>query len=255
MQLDPTAHAAGVRLVAFESIGSTNAEALARARAGERGPLWITAGSQSEGRGRRGSPWHSPPGNLYATLLLSEPSRLEVAPQLSFVTALAVRDALLQCAPKLVPVLKFKWPNDVLLAGSKLAGLLIEGENGPRFVVAIGVGVNCASHPEQMPYPATSLAAAGAPVAPPMLFAALTATMQQRLAQWQAGGGFAAIRADWLARAAGLGEDIRVRLPERELAGRFHGLDAAGRLLLQRPDTPIEVVTAGEVFSLGVNGR
>jgi BirA family biotin operon repressor/biotin-[acetyl-CoA-carboxylase] ligase len=255
MQVDPTAHAAGVRHIAYESVGSTNAEALARARAGERGPLWITADGQSEGRGRRGSQWLSPPGNLYATLLLSEPSRLEIAPQLSFVAALAVRDAVTQCAPKLVAVLKFKWPNDILLAGAKLAGLLIEGESGPRFAVAIGIGVNCASHPDDMPFPATSLAAAGAPVTPSHLFSALTATMQQRLAQWQAGGGFGAIRADWLARAAGLGEDIRVRLPERELAGRFHGLDAAGRLLLQRPDTPIEVVTAGEVFSLGVHGR
>jgi BirA family biotin operon repressor/biotin-[acetyl-CoA-carboxylase] ligase len=255
MQVDPTARAAGVRHIAFDTIGSTNAEALARAREGQRGPLWITAGSQSAGRGRRGSQWQSPPGNLYATLLLSEPSRAETAPQLSFVAALAVRDAVLQCAPKLVPVLKFKWPNDILLAGAKLAGLLIEGESGPRFAVAVGIGVNCASHPEQTSFPATDLAAAGAAVAPPLLFSALTGAMQQRLAQWQAGAGFGAIRADWLARAAGLGEDIRVRLPERELAGRFHGLDAAGRLLLQRPDTPIEVVTAGEVFSLGANGR
>src|SRR5664279_213167 len=94
MQLDPTARAAGVRHISLESVGSTNAEALERARWRERGPLWITALSQSAGRGRRGSMWTSPPGNLYASLLLSEPSPKPLAPQLSFVAALALHDAL-----------------------------------------------------------------------------------------------------------------------------------------------------------------
>ncbi len=91
---------------------------------------------------------------------------------------------------------------------------------------------------------------AGALVAPEALFAALAAAMQRRLGQWQSGEGFAAIRADWLARAAGLGEDIRVRLPERELSGRFRGLDEAGRLQLEQPNGLVSV-TAGEVFALG----
>ena len=90
---------------------------------------------------------------------------------------------------------------------------------------------------------------AGAVVAPEALFAALSAAMLRRLAQWQRGAGFAAIRADWLARAAGLGEDIRVRLPEREIRGRFHGLDEAGRLLVEQPGG-LATVTAGEVFGL-----
>ncbi len=80
---------AGARHITYETLGSTNAEALVRARAGERGPLWITAKSQTAGRGRRGSHWVSPAGNLYATLLLTEPSAAELAPQLSFVAALA----------------------------------------------------------------------------------------------------------------------------------------------------------------------
>jgi BirA family biotin operon repressor/biotin-[acetyl-CoA-carboxylase] ligase len=240
---------AGVRHKAYETLGSTNAEALALARAGERGPLWITAQSQSAGRGRRGNVWASPPGNLYATLLLSEPSPPEFAPQLSFVAALALHDAIASCAPQVGPLLKVKWPNDLLLGGAKLAGILIEGENEPRFVVAIGLGVNCAAHPDGTPYPATDLAAAGALVTPGQMFDALAAAMQVRLTQWQRGADFAGIRADWLKRAAGLGQDIWVRLPERELSGRFQGLDDAGRLLVMEQGG-IATITAGEVFDL-----
>jgi BirA family biotin operon repressor/biotin-[acetyl-CoA-carboxylase] ligase len=241
---------AGVRHVSYETLGSTNAEALALARAGERGPLWITAKTQSAGRGRRGSAWVSPPGNLYATLLLNKPSAPPQAPQLSFVAALALHDALSLCAPQLGSVLKVKWPNDLLLGPAKLAGILIEGESEPEFSVAIGIGVNCFSHPPDTFHPATNLAAAGALVAPERLFDALASAMTQRAAQWRRGQGFASIRADWLSRAAGIGEAIMVRLPERELAGRFQGLDAAGRLLLDGPDG-ITHVAAGEVFSLG----
>src|SRR5690606_17114565 len=105
---------AGVRTREYETLGSTNAEALALARAGERGPLWVTARSQSAGRGRRGAAWVSPPGNLYASLLLADapPAR---APQLSFVAALAVHDAVAQVAPDMAPRLRLKWPNDLLL--------------------------------------------------------------------------------------------------------------------------------------------
>jgi BirA family biotin operon repressor/biotin-[acetyl-CoA-carboxylase] ligase len=241
---------AGVRHITYDTLGSTNAEALVRARAGERGPLWISASTQSAGRGRRGSTWVSSPGNLYATLLLTEPSPPDVAPQLSFVAALALHDAVAECAAQLGPLLKVKWPNDLLLGGKKLAGILIEGESDPVFAVAIGIGVNCAAHPDDTPYPAADLAAAGALVTPAQLLAVLSAAMTRRLAQWQRGQGFAAIRADWLKRAAGLGQEIRIRLPERELSGRFQGLDDKGRLLLQAA-SGVTTVTAGEVFELG----
>jgi len=242
---------AGARHIVYETLGSTNAEALALARAGERGPLWISARSQSAGRGRRASTWTSPAGNLYATLMLTEPSRAESAPQLSFVAALAVHDAIAESAPVLGPALTVKWPNDLLIGSAKVAGILIESENEPRFTVAIGVGVNCVSHPAGTPYPAIDLAAADVLVTPDSLLGALSAAMNRRLAQWQRGGGFAAIRSDWLKRAAGLGGEIRVRLPEREFTGHFQGLDESGRLLVQQSGKPVEAVTAGEVFALG----
>jgi len=242
---------AGARHIEYETLASTNAEALALARAGERGPLWITAQSQSAGRGRRGSTWVSPPGNLYATLLLAEPSAPDRAPQLSLVAALALHDAVAERAAQLGPLLKVKWPNDLLLGQAKVAGILIESESAPVFGAAIGIGVNCATHPKDTPYPATDLGQAGALVTPAQMFAALSAAMLRRLEQWQRGQGFAGIRADWLNRAAGLGQDIRVRLPERELSGRFQGLDDAGRLLVHGPGG-LTTVTAGEVFGLGI---
>jgi len=241
---------AGVRHLTYEALGSTNAEALALSRAGERGPLWITAQSQSAGRGRRGSIWVSAPGNLCATLLLSQPSAPEYAPQLSFVAALALHDAIAECAPQLGPLLKMKWPNDLLLGGAKLAGILIEGESDPVFAVAIGIGVNCAAHPDGTAYPATDLAASGALVTTAQLIAVLSAAMRKRLVQWQGGQGFPGIRADWLKRAAGVGQEIQVRLPEREFSGRFQGLDDAGHLQVAGPNGVV-TVTAGEVFGLG----
>ena len=101
MHLHPEADAAGVRLIAYETLGSTNAEALARARAGERGPLWVTAARQTAGRGRRGNVWASEPGNLYASLLLTDAAPPAHLPELCFVVALAVRDAVVEVAPEL----------------------------------------------------------------------------------------------------------------------------------------------------------
>jgi BirA family biotin operon repressor/biotin-[acetyl-CoA-carboxylase] ligase len=251
MRLDPAAMAAGVRLLARETLESTNAEALALARQGERGPAWITARSQTTGRGRRGNAWLSEPGNLYATLLLIDPAPAEHAPELSFVAALALHDAIVACAGALRARLTLKWPNDVLCDGRKLAGILVEGERtAPGLAVAIGIGANCRHHPAQTSHPATDLADAGAEVLPERLFAALSATMLLRLAQWRRGAGFAAIRADWLGRAAGVGGELRVRLPGRQLTGRFEALDARGRLLLRLADGALETIAAGEVFPL-----
>src|SRR5918998_576547 len=128
MQLDPRASAAGVRLIAHEVLISTNAEALALAGRGERGPLWVTAGHQTGGRGRRGRTWVSKRGNLFASLLLTDTAPREHWPELAFVAALAIHDAVAEVAPQLRPQLFIKWPNDLLFAMSKFAGILIEGQ-------------------------------------------------------------------------------------------------------------------------------
>lgn len=250
MQLDPTAVEAGVRLEALASVGSTNKEARLRAQRGAAAPLWITAVTQTQGRGRMDRAWASPPGNLYASLLLREPAPPERAPELGFVAAVALREAVLAETGVLASQLAFKWPNDLLLAGRKCAGILIEGDvdvNGGVSAI-IGFGVNCASHPAETAYPATDLAAHGAAVPPGRLFRALSAAMCRRLARWDRGRGFSAILDDWLAAASGVGEEITVRNGSGEKHGRFVGLDSSGRLVLQRTEGGIEKISAGDVF-------
>jgi BirA family biotin operon repressor/biotin-[acetyl-CoA-carboxylase] ligase len=250
MRLDPRASASGVRLVARKLLPSTNTQALALAGEGERGPLWVTAERQSAGRGRRGRAWVSDQGNLFASLLLTDPAPTEHWPELSFVAALAIHDAVAEVAPAVKPQLAIKWPNDLLLGGKKFAGILVEGEgNDEAGAVAVGVGVNCASHPADTDFPATDLAAAGADVAPATLFAALTAKMMGRLAQWNEGEHFSTIRADWLARAAGVGDTIRVRMADRELVGRFETLDDMGHLILTMPEGGRQTIAAGDVMA------
>jgi BirA family biotin operon repressor/biotin-[acetyl-CoA-carboxylase] ligase len=244
--------ATGARLVSLDEVGSTNAEAFARARAGERGPLWIAARRQTAGRGRRGRAWVSDPGNLYASLLLTDPAPTQRAAELSLVAALAAHDALAERATVLGPRLKLKWPNDVLCDGAKLAGILVEGETlpGGPLAVVIGIGVNCAHHPADTAYPATNLATAGALVPSDNLAPALIAAMARRLAEWDRGENFVAIRAAWLKRAAGLGAPARVRLPEREVDGIAETLDETGRLVLRLADGSRERIAAGEMFPL-----
>jgi BirA family biotin operon repressor/biotin-[acetyl-CoA-carboxylase] ligase len=252
MQLDPLAADAGVRLVALATIGSTNQEARNRAQRGARGPLWITAAAQTAGRGRMDRSWVSAPGNLYASLLLTDPSPLERAPELAFVAALALRDAVAGAAPTLAPQLALKWPNDLLLAGEKCAGVLIEGDVdvSKSAIVVIGIGINCANHPSATAFPATDLHAHGAALTPQQLFRRLSGAMCRRLTQWDRGRKFQSILGDWLAAAGGVGEEITVRNGSGEKHGRFAGLDPSGRLILELRGGGIEKIAAGDVFPL-----
>ena len=258
MDLAPGAAAAGVGLIACDIVGSTNAEALAYARAGEKGPLWITARAQTGGRGRRGRTWVSEPGNLFATLLLTDPAPSERAPQLSFVVALATHDAIARLAPALAARLAFKWPNDVLCGGAKLAGILIEAEGTRPLIVAVGIGINCRHHPgatdiaatdiAATDLAATDLAAQGASVTAEQLFTALSGAMMVRLHEW--GAGFGPIRTEWLRRAGAPGTPLRVRVGARDFTGRFETLDEAGRLVVRLADGTTETIAAGEVFPI-----
>ena len=240
------------RTVAFERLGSTNDEAMARLRSGDPGGLFVVAASQTGGRGRRGRSWASPPGNLYASLALVDPAPLAVAPQLGLVAGVALVSALRSLLDD-DPRLTLKWPNDVLLDGAKLAGILLESAILPdgRLGCVAGFGVNCVSHPTGLSYPATDLAAAGVPRAPAAILAALSEAFAMTMVRWDRGRNFAAIRSDWLGVAAGLGDAITVATPSGPLTGRFGGLGPAGHLLV---DTTHERVTidAGDVFFPGL---
>ena len=236
---------AGARVLALDTIGSTNADALERARGGERGPLWVTATRQTAGRGRRSRIWVSEPGNLYATLLLTDAASPDVAAQLSFVAALAVFDAVARQAPHIASRLALKWPNDGLIDGCKFAGSLIEAEGA---AIAIGMGVNCVHHPAATAFPSTDLAAAGVRATPDSVLTALMPAMTSRLVQWNRGAGFPVVRAEWLQRAFRLGKNVRVSLPDGECDGRFEAIDDVGRMVLRRADGTVETITAGDVL-------
>lgn len=239
----------GYRLVALDTVGSTNDEAKRLARNGAPAGTVVWTKEQTAGRGRRGRNWTSPPGNLYLSLLLRPGGTAARAAQLGFVAAVALGDALLDVArPGLR--LAYKWPNDLLADGRKLAGILLESETSGGEAVdfaVIGIGVNIASKPEGTEYPATSLAGEGiAGVSPADLLTALLRHFDEWQHRWQRDG-FAPLRAAWLARAAGLGKDIRVRLERMTLFGRFLDLDDDGALLLETAEGRRRIA-AGEVF-------
>ncbi len=244
-----TAWPPGYALLELDEIDSTNEEARRRAAAGEERPLWIAAARQSAGRGRRGREWRSAPGNLFATLLLRPEKPAGECAQLSFVAALAVSDMLARFAPHTEFFLK--WPNDVLAGGRKIAGILLESENGAdgrTAWLAAGIGVNLTVYPEDTEFPAVSLAALGAvPHAPKDALLHLAARFAKWYEVWRSAG-FAPIREAWLARASGLGARIRVRLTNEEIIGVFQGIDGSGALLLGLPGGTTREIAAGEVF-------
>jgi BirA family transcriptional regulator, biotin operon repressor / biotin---[acetyl-CoA-carboxylase] ligase len=242
----------GYRREHHDSLTSTNAHAMTAARAGAAGGLWVTAREQTAGRGRRGRQWTTGAGNLAASLMLIDPAPRAVAPTLAFVAAVALHQAVTDLTgPAAAERLALKWPNDLLLDRTKIAGILIEGEGlaSGAFAVAIGLGVNCASHPEtgegQM---AGDLSARGLPVDAEMLFGRLAVRMDDELRLWDEGRGFAQVRDAWLARAIGIGEPIRVNLAGGAITGRFEALDEDGRLVLRDDDGRRQSVGAGDVF-------
>lgn len=241
-----TALASGARLEIFETLDSTSLEAKRRVAAGAKGPLWIAALYQSAGYGRRGSEWRQRNGDVAATLLFQPGAPAERLPELSFVAALAVLDAIGRLAP--AAPLSLKWPNDILAGGGKIAGLLLELAGPPAApVVMLGVGVNIVSAPEGLAYPAARLIDfAPAPPHPCAFVETLDETFKAQRDIWERDG-FAAIRAGWLARAAHLGARIKVQLPAESVEGVFTDLDLSGALILEC-DGARRTIAAGAVL-------
>lgn len=237
------------RRIALDAVASTNDEALARARDGAPEGTLITARSQSAGRGRRGRSWESPFGNLHLSLILRPAEGLAAAGPVGFAAALAARDAMVRGLPPGTPV-EVKWPNDVLIAGAKAAGVLIESADG---ALILGVGINVVAHPDGTPYPATSIRAAGGVGTAEDVLSAFCASFKARLDRWRAQG-FAELRDDWLARAHGLGRPITVQLDDRRFDGVFQGIDASGALLLDQGEAGLRTITAGDVFFAPADG-
>lgn len=240
----------GWRRLALAETDSTNAEALKLASNGDAGNLWITAERQLAGRARRGRTWVSEPGNLYASLLLIDPAESDALATLPLVVSLALYEALAQALPDITGRLKIKWPNDLLLDGKKLSGILLEAQPDSfgRTAVVIGCGINCQHFPDNPLYPATSLETAGFDLSPNELFSHLAHSMARQLRIWAQGVGFSNIRRDWLDRCQGLGQEIVARFSDREIAGKFIDLNEDGLLLLCDKMGQIHKISAADIF-------
>jgi BirA family transcriptional regulator, biotin operon repressor / biotin---[acetyl-CoA-carboxylase] ligase len=239
------------RLFSLDLVDSTNAEAKRMAAKGEEeapdGTL-VWAREQTAGRGRRGRKWQSPKGNLYCSLILRPDVPIEEAAQLSFVGALAACDALGGIGPP-GHMVQCKWPNDILLNGAKVGGLLLEAETGkakiPEWVI-LGLGINIARHPSKVDFPATSLQAEGWTATEADCLEAFARHFMTWANTWL-DEGFAAIRKSWLWRCKGIGDKIEVRLAKKTVKGVFKDIDRDGALLLKTGKTEHRI-TAGDVF-------
>lgn len=256
--LGPRATSAGYRLAAFDQIGSTNAEALLRARDGEAGPMWFVTSEQTAGRGRRHRAWIAPRGNLASSILEVIEISPSVAATLGFAAGLALETALrkvsveasLRSAGSDHMKFALKWPNDVLAGRQKLAGILLEAEavGDNRLAVVVGIGTNVVAAPEGTPTPATSLAALGVQIGAEELFAALSDAWTEFRGIWDNGRGFGDIRKLWLERAAGLGERVAVQTGNSVIEGTFDTLDETGCMIVRAADGRRLPVTAGDVY-------
>ncbi len=252
MRLQPTP---GVlpRIEVLDEIGSTNDEAMRRAAAGERGPLWIATRRQTAGKGRSGRAWSEASiGNVAATLLFEPgcaPSRL---PELSLIAGVAAHAAIAGALAATAPArVELKWPNDVLIDGAKTCGILIESAKyGGSTVAVIGIGINVASAPPVRDRAVTCLAAHGSTLDADGVLRLLATQMAHWLAVWRKGDGFGDIRAAWLAGAVPVGRALEIKTTEGPVAGAFAGLDHDGALLLDLPSAGRRRFTYGDVSVL-----
>ena len=230
------------------------------ARAGAEEGLWLRADRQTSGRGRHGRDWASPDGNFYGSTLVRLRPYDPLAATLALVAAIVVEEVVslyLTSAESMGPAAgtqmlnarsragtSLQWPNDLLVDGEKVAGILLERSDD---AVVVGIGVNLAHHPT-LDRAVTSLAAHATIVAPETFAETLADSFARWLARWRSEG-LAPIRKRWLERAHPLGTALTVRQPHGDrLEGLFDGLDADGALILRLASGERRVIHAGDVF-------
>jgi BirA family transcriptional regulator, biotin operon repressor / biotin---[acetyl-CoA-carboxylase] ligase len=230
-----------IRTVALT--GSTNADMIALASSGAPEGTWLRAEQQSGGRGRMGRGWQSPPGNLYASTIVRLQPNDPVAPTLALVAAVALAETVQAYAPSVAVTIK--WPNDLLICGAKIAGILLERVGD---AVVVGIGVNLVHHPEGLDRPVTDLAAQGHQVDS----AAFTQDLAEGFARWVArwrSEGIASVRVAWLLAAHQLGTALFANLGDGDaVEGLFDGLTEDGALRLRLADGAVRVIHAGDIF-------
>ncbi len=234
------------------SVDSTNTEAV-RIAGGLAGPEWILALEQTAARGRRGRAWVNPTGNFAATLVLRPSESADKVALRSFVTSLALHDAFVAASGRATSF-ALKWPNDVLLNGGKVAGILLESIGTGTGVghLAIGIGVNLMHAPDKSQVetgavaPVSLISETGASVGPEEFLDLLAPAYAHWETQFTTYG-FSPIRTAWLARAARLGEVITARTATSETVGTFETVDEQGNLILNTANGRV-AITAADVF-------
>lgn len=237
------------RHLALEQTASTNTLCLDYAAVGEPGNLWITSETQTGGKGSRGRDWQSQKGNLFASLLLTDPSEKSRLADLTFIAALSVREAILSFSNRSNQV-EVKWPNDVMLNDRKCSGILLESvHHHDATYVVVGIGVNCQNFPNETLHPATSLFAEGMEVSSNRFFTTLAKTMASNISLWKSGANFSGIRDKWLACAYKLGHKISVHIPGKSATeGRFASVDENGYMLLELDDGSLKQISTADIF-------
>ena len=228
----------------YSTIDSTNLEAHRVFASGERGPLFLLADEQTAGKGRLDRNWASLRGNCYSTLILPLDAEIAVVPQIGFVVALAVADVV-RNHTSAIPQLK--WPNDVLVNGAKIAGILCEVLSQHPLTIAIGCGINVVHSPAGLTYPATCLVAEGASATRDEVFQSYCAALAYWLNIWNNGQNFPAIRTAWTALAIGIGETITMTSGTQHLTGTFQAITEQGAVMLKPPHGPPHILHAGDV--------
>lgn len=236
-------------LLSFDTLDSTNEEAKRLARTGGAHGAVIWAKTQTQGRGRMDRQWDSLPGNLFVSMLLDPACDIAEAGQLSFVTALALRDALAPLLPE-GTVIECKWPNDVLVNGKKIAGILSESftpPNDPRLWVIVGAGVNIDAAPKEAQFPATCLKEEGVElISAKIVLARFIHHFVLRYNEWTKRG-FLPIRREWQKQAWLKGEAVTIHLPQEEIHGTFKEIDQSGSLVLSLQNRRRQVIPAGDM--------
>jgi len=223
--------------------------------------IWFVTDEQTKGRGRRGRVWKSYKGNLSASVLVVLPARVEGAQILSFVAAIALAEALKKLLDENSGNIKLKWPNDVLLSGQKLAGILLEaqflsgglsdgssdGSSGGERAIAIGMGVNVKQSPSEMPYPVTAIAKYDGSISSQLLFEVLSDSWAEAFSVWDYGLGRAKVLSRWLELAFGIGKAVSVEQSGKTISGIFDDIDNDGCMLVTQTNGQKLTITAGDV--------
>lgn len=257
------------KLFVFDELDSTNLEAVRMAKNKPNRDYIILANSQTKGRGRSGKNWQSTSGNLYTSLLIKPNKELELLPQLSFVTALAVYDSVVHVIPWLdhgiqkingIPLqahemtplvlkkIQLKWPNDVLVGDKKISGILLESVKVEDvYYLIIGVGINITYHPINIDQPTTSLVNENFPIINPQALLEIFIENFEKYYQIWEKESFSFIRETWMKHAYKLHENITVKYQDDIITGTFQGIDSIGRIILQLPSKKILSISTAEL--------